>query len=93
MAEKFCEIDPDFYFSPAMLQDKWKGPKEKKRHLVTRVSVHGFHFKFCSNVGFHERSDGCVCKFCFQNCHKLLHVIDCPFLSVRGLSFVNDIEC
>ncbi|KAJ4442463.1 hypothetical protein ANN_04049 [Periplaneta americana] len=34
-----------------------KGPNFELRHLVTRLAVHGFHNKNCSNNRYHDPSD------------------------------------
>ena len=51
---KLGELEPDFYVSPALTQDEWKGPMCSKRHVVTRFSCHGFHFALCNKPNCYE---------------------------------------
>jgi len=41
--EKRASIVSDFYHTPAMTQVDWRGPFQKRRHIFTRHSMHGFH--------------------------------------------------
>ena len=90
--EKLHGVDPDLFRSPAMVQDGWRGPRHKKRHLVCRLAVHGFHFKFCTIRHYHERNCDCVCRFCRQSAAKLLHALDCPILSSKTLGEIDGIN-
>ena len=78
LEEKLSDVSPDFFTSPAMTQEQWKRSNYKKRHLVCRVSVHGFHYKVCDGPPFHEPADTCVCTFCNGSASSYLHVLSCP---------------
>ena len=90
--EKMFLVDPDVFLSPAFVQSAWKCTQSKKRHLSVRVSVHGFHFKFCRKKNCFDRSDSCTCRFCQLPAGRLLHALECPFLSLKGLDFVDNLE-
>lgn len=74
---KFAEVDPEFHSSWAMKQEKWKEPHQENRNVVTRYSVHGFHFKLCTNKSFHEALMCCICRRCSGQCNKY-HAATCP---------------
>ena len=66
LEEKLADVDQDFFLSPAIAQTDWQGPQYKKRHLITRVSVHGFHFQLCTNSKSHDRTSACRCRYSVQ---------------------------
>ena len=84
--DKLSDLDPDVFLSPAILQCEWKKAMYEKRHLVTRVSVHGFHHKLCVNEHWHERGNDCICRFCRESAVNLLHVFECSILCFKSLS-------
>ena len=86
---KCAEVDEEFFGSPAMVQSEWKKSNYDKRHLVCRVSVHGFHSKICTTEGQHDRGRDCVCFFCHECCKSLLHVLVCPVVMDIGLGFFD----
>ena len=43
MKKKQEEIEEDFYTTEAVLNTSWKGVNQELRHVVTRMSAHGFH--------------------------------------------------
>ena len=88
VSNKLAEVDEDFFLSPAMNQSVWKDANYDKRHLVCRLSAHGFHHKVCF-LNCKEVSNACLCKFCFQQCHSLLHVLNCSYLKNKSLSFID----
>ena len=46
------------------------------RHVINRIAVHGFHFKFCSEARFHEPSDVCRGKLGSALCERY-HITEC----------------
>jgi len=74
---KFDEVDENFYLTPAILDDAWKGINRENRHLITRYAAHGFHHRICSTNGYHEPCDTCICKYCHRVCDRY-HVAACP---------------
>jgi len=76
LEEKYACIDADFFQTPAMLQLQWREPHQKLRHVLTRYSMHGFHFKICLNSYFHEASELCRCRFCGLVCEQY-HFLKC----------------
>src|SRR5690606_16970086 len=61
---KRSSIAAAFYQTQAMLNRVWQGPNNKRRHITTRFSVHGFHFKICEHQSFHEPDSTCKCTLC-----------------------------
>ena len=41
--KKMSDIDPNFFSTPALPSEKWKGVDFPNRRLFTRFSAHGFH--------------------------------------------------
>lgn len=74
--EKEKEIWEEFFTTDAVTNDDWKGPNFELRHLVTRLAVHGFHNKICSNNRYHDPSDNCVCSLCAKMCERY-HILRC----------------
>ena len=89
LEDKLADVDPEFFSTPAYTQSVWKQPMYEKRHLATRASTHGFHFKLCTNTRSHDRSPSCICRFCGFSCGSLLHVFNCNM--VRSLEQVNSL--
>jgi hypothetical protein len=63
------EIWQDFYATEAMTTESWKENQEI-RHLVTRLAVHGFHTRECSNKKYHILDSTCVCELCGGQCGR-----------------------
>jgi len=58
-------VNQEFLNSVAMQNDAWKRPNfEKKTHVFTRYSCHGFHLIICKNKSFHEAENNCICDLC-----------------------------
>ena len=89
---KLSDVDVNIFRTPALTQNNWRNSNAKKRHLVIRASVHGFHFKLCASNKCFERNENCLCRFCDYSSSSLLHVLECAVLWKRGLSFVNDLK-
>src|SRR6266481_2478317 len=52
---------------PALLTTNWMKPHQMSRHMITRVTSHGFHHKICLTVGNHTlNTSSCICKLCNQ---------------------------
>ena len=80
---KRAEVDADFYGTPAMQDDSWRGTNIKNRHLVIRFSTHGFDHAVYTKVHFHDADRDCRCKFCSQECSKY-HAGECVLVRSLG---------
>ena len=78
MEEKLADLEAEFFLSPAMTQTDWREGNHEKRHLICRMSDHGFHHKLCLTDYCKFRSRTCVCRYCFTSCVSLLHALHCP---------------
>ena len=80
---KAKSIDPEFRLSPAITSSAWKNGNFRKRHLITRFSVHGFHFLLCRTLNWHEPNESCTCRLCGQPCGRYHagHCTQAPSLS------------
>ena len=78
--EAFKEME--YHLGPAFLDDQWKKPHQKHRHIQTRLTAHGFHHVLCQNDDFHQPSEDCFCIFCEGPATNRYHVIHCPDFSV-----------
>ena len=67
-SKKMREVSQEFYQTAAMTDERWKGPLQDLRHLITRLATHGFHHELCTRRDFHAASDLCVCRYCDQPC-------------------------
>src|SRR5690606_28164523 len=67
---KLCNIDPEFYCTPAMSQDQWRDAGNNNRHIVTRFPSD------CRTRGFHTATNTCVCLLCGGHAAKY-HLITC----------------
>ncbi len=88
--EKFTSIDPEFFSTPGMIIQNWREPHQVNRHVLTRFSIHGFHYLLCSNHVFHEAvPDVCMCKYCLGSCgtFHLLSCTSCPFSLTSAANF------
>lgn len=83
------EIDPEFRLTPAVTQSDWQRSNYEKRHLVCRVSVHGFHYKLCNDTPCRERNEFCICKYCGDSASELSHVFHCMFLRAKPLEYLD----
>ena len=65
MVAKINEIEPLLYKTLAMKDPIWKQINCKDRQMLTRHSVHGFHYLLCTDKSFHqsEKKD-CNCEKC-----------------------------
>ncbi|KAJ4430781.1 hypothetical protein ANN_19372 [Periplaneta americana] len=70
------EIGPDFYATNSMLERNWTKENREQRHVLTRLAIHGFHHKICSDKTYHNPSDSCVCELCSQRCDRY-HITVC----------------
>ena len=91
LEDKLAEIDPSFFDTIALTQDDWRNHCNKKRHLVTRLAVHGFHHKLCKINNCFEPSVNCICKLCSELCQSLNHAITCSFMIDKSLSFLDQL--
>jgi hypothetical protein len=64
------EIWQDFYATEPMTTDSWKKENQEKRHLVTRLAVHGFHTRVCINKKYHIPDSNYVCELCGGQCGR-----------------------
>ena len=89
LENKLADIDDEFFRSPVMVQNDWKTGKNEKRHLSTRLSCHGFHFKLCTIKKCNNPSTGCFCKLCNAPC-PLLHALECP--KITNLAMIDEMD-
>ena len=74
--EKEQEIWEDFYSTEAVWSTAWRRANQEQRHVVTRLAVHGFHTKLCTNKKYHTPNSNCVCELCNKQCDRY-HIIKC----------------
>ena len=75
---KLASVEESCLLSPAFSSKEWMGSGYTKRHIVCRVSVHGFHHKICVKGDLdHEKDIDCICQFCEESCVDINHAIDC----------------
>ena len=88
--EKIARLEEDgFSNGPAFHNTTWKKEKQKFRHIVTRTTVHGFHFRICQNEAYHSPNDSCVCKLCNMAASDRYHIMTCTGRHVSLNQFVN----
>lgn len=76
--EKRSEIWPEFYGTEALIfRERWQQPNYDMRHVITRYAVHGFHWKICVKVHYHDPDLTCVCKLCGGRA-VIYHLERCP---------------
>ena len=92
LENKLVDIDDEFFKSPAVVQNNWRRSNYPKRHLVCRLSTHGFHHKYCFNAKCKERNNQCICKYCFCTAESLLHCLKCPVLSKLSFEEIDQID-
>ncbi|KAJ4448320.1 hypothetical protein ANN_10335 [Periplaneta americana] len=90
--QKAYAIDPDFFRTPAMNAEDWKGPNFELRHVFTRTAAHGFHHRVCDQRGYHQASTQCSCRLCSQHCPTRLSPNCMPlFKETHSMNFyAND---
>jgi hypothetical protein len=77
---KLVEVGPEFYVTPAMLDNSWKAALFRARHVYTRYSIHGFHHRMCTKRHFHYAELDCVCANCNGPCSQY-HLLLCENFS------------
>jgi hypothetical protein len=60
-SKKSC-IWEDFYSTDAMVNREWMQSGYELRHMMTRLSLHGYHFKLWKTKNFHEPGPECICE-------------------------------
>ena len=85
--DKLAVIDECFLKTPAFISSEWKNSGYRKRHIVCRASVHGFHHIICSNEQSHDRDVSCICKFCQGGCNDINHAVGCS--EIPNLSWLD----
>jgi hypothetical protein len=86
--QKFAEVDPNIYTTPALSSNAWRAPLMDARHAICRHALHGFHHLFCTNRAFHSPDDSCSCQFCHQSCEQY-HSTVClqsPYTSLLNMA-------
>jgi Reverse transcriptase (RNA-dependent DNA polymerase) len=72
-------INPQFFDTPAMINQNWKTACFENRHVFTRFACHGFHYVLCNDKSYHASAhDACKCVKCgdkmdqyhFNKCDK-----------------------
>lgn len=83
--DKMADVDPQFFNTDAMLNDDWKKPDRRTRHLATRYAIHGFHHRVCSTKSYHDPTELCRCTLCLEPCSRY-HAGECrKVTSIRNL--------
>ena len=86
--DKLDSIEESCVLSPAFSTKNWMVAGFEKRHIVCRVSVHGFHHKLCAKGSVeHEKDNDCICQFCGGICSDLNHAINCR--EIPSISWLN----
>jgi hypothetical protein len=83
--QKFTEIHPQLFDTPAMTTDAWKQTNRVTRHSVTRHAMHGYHHLICYNTTYHTADDDCICRLCGEECSQY-HLLNCRMNS-QSLNF------
>ncbi|CAG0884580.1 unnamed protein product [Cyprideis torosa] len=86
LEEKFTDVEEEFHSSPAMTQDVWKNSLCENRHLTTRFSSHGFHFKL-QEYAWVDQKVRCYTRYFTKfgvNGRRLL-VMDASDLATMGI--------
>ena len=90
MEEKRADVWPEFYGTGAMTDRTWTTSNFELRHVVTRLSIHGFHHLLCTNKTHHDPTPACVCELCSKVCERY-HIELCTkrLRSIRDYANVN----
>jgi hypothetical protein len=82
------KIDQGFLLGPGFTCERWKKQKQKDRHFVMRMTVHGFHFKICMDKSYHDPRTGCICRHCSENIDQdRYHVLCCVAIDWHDVVF------
>ncbi|PSN31269.1 hypothetical protein C0J52_26593 [Blattella germanica] len=65
-----------FYGTGAIIDREWTKENFELRHVLTRLTVHGFHHRICKTTAYHEPEDTCVCSLC-ENNYERYHIELC----------------
>ena len=77
-ADKIEErIQDGYLLGPGFQTDRWRGTNQSNRHLISRLTMHGFHHKICFNTSYHNPTSDCICTCCRESCHDRYHILDC----------------
>src|SRR5690606_22796173 len=49
---------------PAFTSTRWMDAGQRNRHIITRCTVHGFHFMICTRSHCYNITQDCSCKIC-----------------------------
>jgi hypothetical protein len=85
---KKAKIWEEFYTTDAMINRGWTQGGYELRHIMTRLSVHGFHHRLCQ--AFHEPGPECVCIRCGNHCERY-HVLSCSMRTESLTRFCNKV--
>ncbi|KAJ9579531.1 hypothetical protein L9F63_004823 [Diploptera punctata] len=67
---------PEFFSIGAMIDRNWTEANFQIRHVITRLSLHGFHHLMCRDKTFHDPKMSCICEVCEQKCQRY-HIETC----------------
>src|SRR5690606_27098374 len=62
---------------PAFTSTRWMDAGQRNRHIITRCTVHGFHFMICTRSHCYNITQDCSCKICGEVMISRLHILDC----------------
>ena len=72
---------------PSFTSSSWRGSNNKKRHVTTRSTAHGFHSTLCCFLNCRSPQLDCRCVLCDSPIHSdFYHVLSCPASSDLSLS-------
>ena len=71
-------VEDGYLLGPGFSCDRWKTKNQNNRHVITRLTIHGFHHRVCNVPHFHEPGPGCRCLFCESDLdHDRYHILVC----------------
>lgn len=82
------EIWPEFFGTGAMIDRTWTGPNFEKRHVFTRLAIHGFHHMLCKSKSYHDPVDTCICELCDKKCERY-HIEICKNRRISVCDYAN----
>ena len=89
LQEKREDVWEDFYTTDVMTTTEWRRADYELRHVITRMAVHGFHHRICSEEKYHSPNQQCQCSLCGKKCDRY-HVLTCEMRKTSLTSFCRD---
>ena len=76
---------------PAFVNNCWRKKEQKNRHVYTRSTAHGFHFKICIFKDCRQPTEECRCVLCDEQA-DLYHLLECRANTISLSNFVFFLE-